>query len=172
MYFCCLLVIFMIDIKIFLQHCRCGVFVVVVFGFLFVISLPLLVRWHPWRIRGLPHQSGTSRAGVSLAGGDSAIHLHSLPCNSQFSSFLQRSLRRVPGSLSPGKQPSIPPACLEEEWASSCCCFSGISTQRRKVTYCGPQLWGIRVQKGQKCLQRCCARILFLLFRNSSHTQM
>lgn len=37
----------MIDIKIFLQHHRCGVFVVVVFGFWFVISLPLLVRWHP-----------------------------------------------------------------------------------------------------------------------------
>lgn len=62
MYFCCLLVIFMIDIKIFLQHCRCGVFLLLLF---LVFCLWFLF---PFWSDGIPDELGVCHIRVVLHG--------------------------------------------------------------------------------------------------------
>lgn len=106
-----------------------------------------------------------------------ATPLGCLPCSSQSSPFLQRSLQRLPSQLLLAKKKKKnTTVCVTE--ASSLLrrgvskqlqlqqlhlVLWNFSTQRRKGTYCSPRLGWIRAQKGQKYLQRCHAisRVLF-----------
>lgn len=161
-------------IKIFLQHCRCGVgffclFVSFVFLFLFVVSL--------WS-ESISDELGVCHVRVVLHGQASLWQEETWPSTcticlvTHSSHFCRGACRESPAHLPLGNKPVF--FLLAWKKSEQAAVVASLELQHRegKVTYCGPQLWEIRVQKGQKCLQRCYARVLFLLFRNSSHTQL